>query len=43
MNYNIGYCAVAVSSSVNVVAMREKEMADGIAVKDDDGQEIGVS
>ena len=43
MNYNIGYCAVAVSSSVNVVAMREKELTDGITVKDDEGEEIGVS
>ena len=34
MNYIIGYCAVAASSSVNVVAMRDAEMKQGIAVKD---------
>ena len=34
MNYVVGYFAVTSSSSVNVVAMREREMADGIAVRD---------
>ena len=44
MNYNIGYCAVATSSSVNVVAMREKEMEQGISVKDaTTNEEMGVS
>ena len=44
MNYIIGYCAVATSSSVNVVAMREKEMVEGIAVKDGTtDEELGVS
>jgi len=40
MNYIIGYCAVASSSSVNVVAMREKEMAAGITVRDDETGEV---
>ena len=44
MNYIIGYCAVATSSSVNVVAMRQKEMDEGIAVKNiQTGEELGVS
>jgi len=44
MNYIIGYCAVAVSSSVNVVAMREKELVEGIPVKDEEtNEELGIS
>ena len=44
MNYIIGYCAVAVSSSVNVVAMRQKELEEGIAVKNaETGKELGLS
>ena len=44
MNYVIGYCAVATSSSVNVVAMRQRELTSGIAVKDEaSGEELGLS
>eukprot|EP00353_Schmidingerella_taraikaensis_P012998 CAMPEP_0185567034 /NCGR_PEP_ID=MMETSP0434-20130131/425_1 /TAXON_ID=626734 ORGANISM="Favella taraikaensis, Strain Fe Narragansett Bay" /NCGR_SAMPLE_ID=MMETSP0434 /ASSEMBLY_ACC=CAM_ASM_000379 /LENGTH=139 /DNA_ID=CAMNT_0028181141 /DNA_START=322 /DNA_END=742 /DNA_ORIENTATION=- len=43
-NYFIGYCAVATSSSVNVVAMRERELETGIGVRgQDSGEEIGLS
>ena len=44
MNYIIGYCAVAASSSVNVVAMRDAELKQGIAVKDEvTNESYGVS
>ena len=44
MNYFIGYCAVATSSSVNTVAMREGELKSGITVRDEQtGNEFGLS
>ena len=44
VNYFIGYCAVATSSGVNVLAMRERELETGISVRDEQsGQELGLS
>ena len=43
-NYFIGYFAVATSSGVNVVAMRERELESGIGVRDEQsGEELGRS
>ena len=44
MNYLIGYCAVATSSCVNVVLMRENELKSGITVRDEQtGNDLGLS
>ena len=44
VNYFIGYCAVATSSGVNVLAMRERELETGISVRDaQTGEELGQS
>ena len=44
MSYIIAYCAVATSSSLNVVAMRKKELDQGISVRNPETDEdLGMS
>ena len=44
MSYIIAYCAVATSSSLNVVAMRKKELDEGIQVRNPKTDEdLGMS